>query len=73
MLTGDSGIITNAQKAKLHTEIAEVEEVLNMEYVDLKANRMINGTGEETLAGAVTAVNTKYSNKYKIENKSAGT
>ena len=42
MLTGENGIIRQAQKAKTETELSEIEEAANMIYVDLSIGS--NGT-----------------------------
>ena len=36
MLTGDSGILTNAENAKSETAKANAEDVINMTYMDIK-------------------------------------
>ena len=38
MLTGDSGILTNADEAKKQTEIANAKETIQMVYMDIKTD-----------------------------------
>ena len=42
MLTGDNGIITNAQESKISTELAEYKEQLELYIAGKKIRKLIN-------------------------------
>ena len=50
MLTGDNGILTQAQNAKILTEIGKAEELANLAHADLLTDQYSQGTAEPTLA-----------------------
>jgi len=50
MLTGDNGILTQAQNAKVQTEIGKAEELANLAHADLLTDQYSQGTAEPTLA-----------------------
>jgi len=49
MLTGDNGILTQAKKSKVQTEIGKVEEIANLAHADLLTDHYTKGTPEPTL------------------------
>ena len=54
MLTGDSGILTNADNAKLQTAISNAESSIQMAYMDIKTEVYAIEAGSSTLT-AMTA------------------
>ena len=49
MLTGDSGILTNAENAKKETAIANAEDAIDMAYMDIKTEVYAINAGASTL------------------------
>ena len=47
MLTGENGVITQAQRAKEETVIADEKEILRLSYTTCKQDNMINDMAEE--------------------------
>ena len=47
MLTGENGVITQAQRAKEETVIADEKEILSLSYTTCKQDNMINDMAEE--------------------------
>ncbi|HCC03576.1 MAG TPA: hypothetical protein DEP51_01780 [Clostridiales bacterium] len=70
MLTGDNGILTRAGEAKEMTDIAEIEEALKLEYLNLLTGKY---TGDETATfeNAINSYNTKNPTKPQITSESA--
>ena len=70
MLTGDNGILTRAVDAKEMTDIAEIEEALKLEYLNLLTGKY---TGDETATfeNAINSYNTKNPTKPQITSESA--
>ena len=49
MLTGDSGILTNAENAKSETAIANAEDAIKMAYMDIKTEVYAINAGASSL------------------------
>ena len=70
MLTGDNGILTRAVDAKEMTDIAEIEEALKLEYLNLLTGKY---TGDETATfeNAINSYNTKNPTKPQVTSESS--
>ena len=64
MLTGENGIITQAQKAKLETKISEIEEQANVIYSDLSVEKYTEKIEDITMLDIVLQLKEK---GYQIE------
>ena len=70
MLTGNNGILTRAGQAKEMTEIAGLEEELQLEYLSLLTGQYAGGENA-TFANAINSYNTKNPTKPQVTSESA--
>ena len=64
MLTGDSGILTNADNAKLETAISNAESSIQMAYMDIKTEVYAIEAGSSTLTAMTAEEMIKIAKKY---------
>lgn len=70
-LTGDNGILSQAQNASEVSDIAEVEELLQLEYANLVIDKLAYNE-EISLDQAISNYNTRYPQKAPITTETVG-
>ena len=70
-LTGDNGILSQAQNASEVSDIAEVEELLQLEYANLVIDKLAYDE-EISLEQAISNYNTRYPQKAPITTETVG-
>ena len=70
-LTGDNGILSQAQNASEVSDVAEVEELLQLEYANLVIDKLAYNE-EISLGQAIDNYNTRYPGKASITTETVG-